>query len=266
MEPIWLLCNEKSPPADTDSHDATDDHEGSSSIWWENQLLCLWRCNRWLVWHHGVRTWETWTSLAQSTGRRGSAIQEVIGQRHAKRPKWRSELLQKISTTSFHQRCPERVLIMKFIKFNRGTMDLQKWVTRFQLTGNRLIESWMDLLPDAVITSPEAILFIQQKRQEHERDEREKAELAAAPEQTTAKRLYFGYDIILETKMIQFFENWSFVFQTITMVNGKDSTIKDIQLLLNIDICSGMSSTEKLWLNTRITGTTLQMTSWWQST
>ena len=69
---------------------------------------------------------------------------------------------------------------MQFMKFNRGTMDLQKWMTRFQLTGNRLIESWMDLLPDAVITSPEAILFIQQKRQDHERDEREKAELAAA--------------------------------------------------------------------------------------
>ena len=36
-------------------------------------------------------------------------------------------------------------------------MDLQKWMTRFQLTGNRLIESWMDLLPEVLITSPEAI-------------------------------------------------------------------------------------------------------------
>ena len=37
---------------------------------------------------------------------------------------------------------------MQFMKYNRGTMDLQKWMTRFQLTGNRVVESWMDLLPD----------------------------------------------------------------------------------------------------------------------
>ena len=51
---------------------------------------------------------------------------------------------------------------MQFMKYNRGTMDLQKWMTRFQLTGNRLIESWMDLLPEATVTSPEAILFVAQ--------------------------------------------------------------------------------------------------------
>ena len=62
---------------------------------------------------------------------------------------------------------------MQFMKFNRGTMDLQKWMTRFQLTGNRLIESWMDLLPEVTVTSPEAILFVQQRRQEHERDQQE---------------------------------------------------------------------------------------------
>ena len=37
---------------------------------------------------------------------------------------------------------------MQFMKYNRGAVDLQKWMTRFQLTGNRLIESWMDLLPE----------------------------------------------------------------------------------------------------------------------
>ena len=46
---------------------------------------------------------------------------------------------------------------MQFMKYNRGTMDLQKWMTRFQLTDNRLIEPWMDLLPEASVTSPEAI-------------------------------------------------------------------------------------------------------------
>ena len=69
---------------------------------------------------------------------------------------------------------------MQFMKFNRRTMDLQKWMTRFQLTGNRLIESWMDLLPEVTVTSPEAILFVQLKRQEHERDQQERAEVAAA--------------------------------------------------------------------------------------
>ena len=59
-------------------------------------------------------------------------------------------------------------------------MDLQKWMTRFQLTGNRLIESWMDLLPDLLITSPEAILFVGQRRQEHEDRQAELAGLAAA--------------------------------------------------------------------------------------
>ena len=49
-----------------------------------------------------------------------------------------------------------------------------------QLTGNRLIEPWMDLLPDLLITGPEAILFVQQRRQEHEADQAERAQAAAA--------------------------------------------------------------------------------------
>ena len=49
---------------------------------------------------------------------------------------------------------------MQVMKHNRGTMDLQKWMTRFQLTGNRLIESRMDLLPDLGTTSPEAIAHV----------------------------------------------------------------------------------------------------------
>ena len=59
-------------------------------------------------------------------------------------------------------------------------MDPQKWMTRFQLTGNRLIESWIDLLPEALITSPEAILFVQRQRQEHEADQVERAQVVAA--------------------------------------------------------------------------------------
>ena len=57
---------------------------------------------------------------------------------------------------------------MQFMKYNRGTMDLQKWMTRFQLTGNGLIESWMDLPSDLLITSPDASAFVAQRRQDHE--------------------------------------------------------------------------------------------------
>ena len=41
-------------------------------------------------------------------------------------------------------------------------------MTRFQLTGNRLIEPWMDLLPDLETNSPEVIAYIARPRQEHE--------------------------------------------------------------------------------------------------
>ena len=35
---------------------------------------------------------------------------------------------------------------MRFMKNNRGNGDLMKWMTRFQIDGRRLEESWMDLL------------------------------------------------------------------------------------------------------------------------
>ena len=41
-------------------------------------------------------------------------------------------------------------------------------MARFQLTGNRLIEPCMDLLPDLEITSPEALAHVAQSRQAHE--------------------------------------------------------------------------------------------------
>ena len=69
---------------------------------------------------------------------------------------------------------------MQLMKFKTGTMDLQKWMTRFQLTGNRLTESWMDLLPELLITSTEAILYVAQRRQKHEDRQAELAGLAAA--------------------------------------------------------------------------------------
>ena len=76
-----------------------------------------------------------------------------------------------------------------------------------------------------------------------------------APKQEPAKD-FTKMQTSLETKMIQFFENCDCVnvFQMVIMVNGQTSTIKVIQLLLNIDICSGMSNTERPWLHIKITG------------
>ena len=36
----------RAPQQPSIQHDAADDHEGSPGIWWENQLLCFWRCHR----------------------------------------------------------------------------------------------------------------------------------------------------------------------------------------------------------------------------
>ena len=68
---------------------------------------------------------------------------------------------------------------MQLVKYNRGTMDLQKWMTRFQLTGNRLIESWMDLLPGWETTLREAIAHAARCRLEHEARQAELAGIAA---------------------------------------------------------------------------------------
>ena len=47
-------------------------------------------------------------------------------------------------------------------------MDLQRWMTRFQLTAERLIESWMDLVSDSDLNNPEVIATIAQRRVAHD--------------------------------------------------------------------------------------------------
>ena len=60
-----------------------------------------------------------------------------------------------------------------------------------------------------------------------------------APKQEPAKRLYYGVDITgNEDDSVS--ENLLIMLPMVIMVNGQDSTIKVIQLLLSIDICSGM--------------------------
>ena len=59
-------------------------------------------------------------------------------------------------------------------------MDLQRWMTRFQLTANRLIESWMDLIPDLDLTAPDVIAAIAQRRTAHEEQPQNLVGLAQA--------------------------------------------------------------------------------------
>ena len=69
---------------------------------------------------------------------------------------------------------------MQFMKHSRGTMDLQRWMTRFQLTANRLIESWMDLIPDLDLTAPDVIAAIAQRRTAHEEQQQNLVGMAQA--------------------------------------------------------------------------------------
>ena len=68
---------------------------------------------------------------------------------------------------------------MQFMKHNRGTMDLQRWMTRFQLTANRPMEAWMDLVPDFDLTTP-VVASIAQRRLAHEEQQQNLAGIAAA--------------------------------------------------------------------------------------
>ena len=56
---------------------------------------------------------------------------------------------------------------MRFMKNNRGNGDLMKWMTRFQIDGRRLEESWMDLLPDLDLMSPAIQAEVVVQRQRH---------------------------------------------------------------------------------------------------
>ena len=53
------------------------------------------------------------------------------------------------------------------MKNNRGNGDLMKWMTRFQIDGRRLEESWMDLCPELDLTSPAIVAVVTQRRNAH---------------------------------------------------------------------------------------------------
>ena len=56
---------------------------------------------------------------------------------------------------------------MRFMKNNRGNAELMKWMTRFQIDGRRLEESWMDLCPELDLTSPAIVAEVAARRNAH---------------------------------------------------------------------------------------------------
>ena len=56
---------------------------------------------------------------------------------------------------------------LTFMKNNRGNGDLMKWMTRFQIDGRRLAESWMDLLPNLDLMSPVVQAEVAIQKQAH---------------------------------------------------------------------------------------------------
>ena len=56
---------------------------------------------------------------------------------------------------------------MRFMENNRGNAELMKWMTRFQIDGRRLEESWMDLCPELDLTSPAIVAEVTARRNAH---------------------------------------------------------------------------------------------------
>ena len=56
---LWVICNETKDSASwrPTNDDDTSDNEGATRLRWKDLMVCIWRCNRWLVWYHrtGVR-------------------------------------------------------------------------------------------------------------------------------------------------------------------------------------------------------------------
>ena len=105
-------------------------------------------------------------------------------QRNAERPTGRCELFQEILATTFHQESPDGVLVSIHVVHETPQRHngLAAMEARFQPTGNRLIESWMDLLPGLEVTSPEAVAHAVQCRQAHEEQRQHLAGIAQATE------------------------------------------------------------------------------------
>ena len=69
-------------------------------FWWEDFMVCIWRCNRCLVWHHWARTREMGPSPEKQI-RRSTCLQKVTWPRWIKTAKWkRSRVFQEYTETT----------------------------------------------------------------------------------------------------------------------------------------------------------------------
>ena len=50
---------------------------------------------------------------------------------------------------------------MQFVRFNRGSADMMKWMTRFQILLQRLMSSWMDMLEPVTQAHPQVLAQMQ---------------------------------------------------------------------------------------------------------
>ena len=137
METIWLLRNEKSIPTTSNTHDSAGDHEGSPCLRWKDQFLCFRRCNWWLVWHYGVVAGKTWTCIEEQSRRWSISVQKTTEQRVFE--SWETQMtvyyFKRVLRPHFINGAQTVFLYrsMQFRKRSRGKMDLQKWMTRFNL-------------------------------------------------------------------------------------------------------------------------------------
>ena len=86
----------------------------------------------------------------------------------------RSRIFQENTETTFCERFvkgAQTVFLygsMRFMKNNRGNVDLMKWMTRFQIDGRRFEEAWMDLCPELDLASPAIVAEVQARRAAHQ--------------------------------------------------------------------------------------------------
>ena len=58
-------------------------------------------------------------------------------------------------------------MFMRLMKNNRENGDLMKWITRCQIDGRRLEDSWMDLCPELDVKSPPVQAEVVARRNAH---------------------------------------------------------------------------------------------------
>ena len=135
-----------------------------------------------LVRHHRTGSREKRRSFEVPTRRRCSSVQTTPRQRNVERPNEGVNYYKRFLRPHFIKGAQAVFLhrFMQFMKHNSGTMDLQRWMTRFQLTASRLIESWMDLIPDLDLTAPDVTAAIAQRRTAHEKQQQNLVGIAQA--------------------------------------------------------------------------------------